>query len=59
MNGREHAARVTVEAVLSPVVADLPNRFSRNLWIIHMGVSSDFSGDDYEASGQKRLTRDP
>ena len=59
IDGGDDTARLEVEAVLGARVADLADRLAGDARDVHVAVGGDLAGDDDEARGQQRLTRDP
>ncbi len=58
MNSAEDAARLAVEAVLRPGIADVADDAACDAFVINDRLSRNFAGNDDQASGQKRLASD-
>ena len=59
VEGDDDAARVGVEAVLGPVVADLTDRAAHQPRDVHVGRRRHLTRDDHQAGGDQRLAGDP
>ena len=57
VDGRDHAARLVIEAVLGAGVTDLADRLAGHARNIDVARGGDLAGHDDETGGQQRLTR--
>jgi hypothetical protein len=55
----DDAARLRVEAVLRPVIADVADARANQPWDVHVGLGRDLARDDDQARRDERLARDP
>ena len=59
VDGGDDPARVAVEAVRLPVVADGADRLAHDLGDVDVGPGGDLAGDDDQPGGEQRLARHP